>query len=211
MLERTDCLHWQRRLVEGQVTPWRPQPTAAWHQGRRWFAVWALVPREPAVAAYLARLQAGLAPWLAPHYRRQAHVTLAVAGFPARCAHHADERSWAQLRQQMQQLKRLNNAPVLCRTRHLSSFAHAPFVAVEVPEVVSQWRTQLKAQHSEAAHQFRFTPHLTLGVYRYRLPIAALERRLQALDSQAPLSFMTDLALMGYRPGQFCGPLTRLV
>ena len=168
------------------------------------------MPREPAVAQYLARLQAGLTPWLAANYRRQAHITLAVAGFPVRCAQQADELSWAQLRQQMQQLKRISNQPVACRTSYLSSFAHAPFLAVEVPELVSQWRTLLGAEQREAAHQFRFTPHFTLGVYRYRLALPALERRLQAVDHLAPLCFSADLALLGYRPAQFCGPLTRL-
>lgn len=209
-LLRAACPHWQARVAEGGVTPWRHDPAPAWHRGRPWFAVWALVPREPAVAAHLARLQAGLAPWLAPNYRRQAHITLAVAGFPMRCAQQADELSWAQLRQQMQQLKRLSNEPVACRTSYLSSFAHAPFLAVEVPELVNQWRTLLGAEQREAAHQFRFTPHFTLGVYRYRLALPALERRLQAVDHLAPLCFSADLALLGYRPAQFCGPLTRL-
>ncbi len=207
---RAACPHWQARVAEGGVTPWRHDPAPAWHRGRPWFAVWALVPREPVVATYLACLQAGLAPWLAPQYRRQAHITLAVAGFPVRCAQQADELSWAQLRQHMQQLKRLSHEPVLCQTRHLSSFAHAPFVTVEVPQVVGQWRTQLNAQHSEAAHKFCFTPHLTLGVYRYRVSLAALEQRLASLEPCASVSFKADLALLGYRPGQFFGPLTRL-
>lgn len=179
-----------------------------WHRGRPRYAAWTLPVACPPVLARLARAQAHLGDWLLPGYRRQAHVTLFVCGFPCAQAQHDDDFPAARLAAQLDALRDLRARPLRLRVGGLDSFASAPFLAVDDPEnALAPLRAVLAAQGAEV-RQAPYRAHLTVGLYARRLPAAEVRRRLAAFADAAPLELAVDeLQLSSYASRELGGPL----
>lgn len=179
-----------------------------WHRGRPRYAVWCLPVACPRILARCAAARAHLGDWLQPDYRRQAHVTLFVCGFPAAQARFDDDFPAARLAAQLAALRRLRARPLRLRVGGLDSYASAPFLAVEDPEdALDPLRAALAAQGAEV-RQAPYQAHLTVGLYARRLPGEAVRRRLAAFADAAPLELAVDeLQLCSYASRELFGPL----
>lgn len=198
---------WQRFLELGQTAMNRQADFSGWHQGRAWFALWALMPQAPELLALHARLVAELADLSIAPYLRQPHVSLAIAGFPNPNPSLPDEYSPPLLEQDLQALQGLALAPFELVWSQIHSFALAPYLAVEL---CPQLAALQQALHQAYPAPKPYVPHLTLGLYREAWCCRQVQARLQAL-AVAPGSCRIDsIALVAYRSDQLAGSLRTL-
>lgn len=179
-----------------------------WHQGRRWFALWALwhAGEEP-LGAQLARLHAHCAGLLRPGYARQPHVTLAVRGFCANEALRPDDFTPQALARDVATLQALRQPAFAVETAGVGSFSMAPFVRLHDPE------GGVAALHKALGGRVRpaYVPHWTLGLYGANWPRPVVARRLRRLPSLPRLRLpVTELALLRYDALELSGPLQLL-
>ena len=179
-----------------------------WHRGRARYGVWTLPVEWPQVLARVARAQAHLGDWLHQGYRRQAHITLFVCGFPAEQALLDDDFPLARLAAQQQALRELGAAPFELHIGSLDSFASAPFLSVTDPAGRLEALRATLAGHSAEIRQSPYHAHLTVGLYACSLPGAAIAERLAAFDEDEPLPLGVDeLHYSTYAAAELFGPL----
>lgn len=178
-----------------------------WHQGRRWFALWALWHEDAALAGQLARLHAHCASLLRPGYARQPHVTLAVRGFCADHAQRPDDFTPQALARDVAVLQALQQPVFTVETSGVGSFSMAPFVQLHDPESgVAALHTALGGRQRPA-----YVPHWTIGLYGANWPRPVVARRLRRLPPMPRLRLpVTELALLRYDALELSGPLQLL-
>lgn len=179
-----------------------------WHRGRSRYAVWTLPVDCPHVLARLQRARAHLGDWLHADYRRQAHVTLFVCGFPTERAQLDDDFPAVRLAAQIDALHELRASPFQLQIGGLDSFASAPFLAVGDPgQRLAPLRAALAA-HGMEIRQAPYHPHLTVGLYARSLPGAQLRQRLAGFAEHEPLTLSVDaLHYSTYTATELFGPL----
>lgn len=179
-----------------------------WHRGRPRYGVWTLPVECPRVLARLERAQAHLGDWLHTGYRRQAHVTLFVCGFPATQAQCDDDFPEERLAAQLDALRGLRAGPFELQIGGLDSFASAPFLRVGDPDGRLTALRAALAEQSAEIRQTPYHPHLTVGLYAQSVPRAQLQQRLLALTESAPLALqVTELHYSTYAAAELFGPL----
>lgn len=155
-------------------------PTAgareAWHKGRPRYAAWVLRVRDERVDERVRRLQAALAGHLADWPLSGLHVTLYVAGFPTSSPEHDDDVHLEDLARAVEALRDAR-APVL-RVGSANSFLSCPVLEVQLDDAAYGLRTQLAAAHREIRFA-PYRPHLTLGTWPGRVPVAPLVEALR--------------------------------
>lgn len=175
-----------------------------WHQGRPWFALWALLPEAPELLALHRQLVQAVAPFSLTPYLRQPHLTLSIAGFPCQHALRPDDYDRHRLQQDLDLLQQRCLQPFSVEWSGLGSFALAPYLACRLtPEVA--WLHQHLRQTYPLTHAYR--PHLTLGLYRKAWPTRDVQRYLQALTVPAGRFDVRCLHLLAYRSHELAGPL----
>lgn len=178
-----------------------------WHLGRPHYALWALdvdtAPIRDAMAAAAAHLD-GL---LLGGYRRQAHITLALCGFPTDTPRHADDFGPDALARHVAALEASGIEAFTLQIGGLASFSSAPFLAVhDVGGGIARLRHALTGSAAEPGGAY--TPHLTVGLYAGAWPTAALLPRLDAFEAGPPLGCRIDgVSLMRYAAPDIGGPL----
>ena len=179
-----------------------------WHRGRPRYAVWTLAVDCPHILARLARAQRHLGDWLHADYRRQAHITLFVCGFPAAQAKFDDDFPGERLAAQLDALQQLHAAPFELQIGGLDSFASAPFLSVADPAGRLAALRRVLAAHSPEIRQSRYTPHLTAGLYARSVPGEALRARLRAFADHQPLALpVSELHYSSYAADELFGRL----
>ena len=162
-----------------------------WRRGRLRYGVWTVPVEEPALLDYIASAQRRLADLLHPMARRQPHLTVFVCGFeqPARALD--DDFSQAQLQAQIRALHRSRRTSFTLPLAAPDSFASAAFVAVGDPQGrLAAWREVL-GNESREIRQAAYVPHVTLGLYRRRVPAEVVRQRLGEIAAP-PLPLRVD-------------------
>lgn len=179
-----------------------------WHRGRTRYAVWMLSVECPQILARLQRAQQHLGDWLHQGYRRQAHITLFVCGFPVEQARFEDDFPLERLAAQQQAVLELGIAPFELHIGGLDSFASAPFLTVNDP---NQHLVALRAalgKHSAEIRQSPYHAHLTVGLYARALPCAQISQSLAAFADRDPLPLTVEaLHYSTYAAEELFGPL----
>lgn len=179
-----------------------------WRRGRTRYAVWMLSVECPQILARLQRAQQHLGDWLHQGYRRQAHITLFVCGFPAEQALLDDDFPLERLAAQQQAVRELGIAPFELHVGGLDSFASAPFLTVSDPAgYLDALRTALAA-HSPEIRQSDYRAHLTVGLYARSVPRECVQRQLAAFAEGDPLPLtVRELHYSSYAAAELFGPL----
>ena len=181
---------------------------AEWHQGRPWCAVWVLRAEAPQVQAWVHAARAPLQPWLLPRYARQPHVTLAYRGLMPRDAEDAQaEFALPQLRTDVQALQAAQLPPFDWQLQGVGSFSTVPYLAVSPSPALHAVHETLMAHTPYPG--WHYVPHITLGHYGQRLPLADALQTLQASvpDGVLHAAQADALWLARYRSSDIAGPL----
>lgn len=179
-----------------------------WHRGRARYGVWTLPVDCPRILARLERAQAHLGDWLHGDYRRQAHVTLFVCGFPAAQAKFDDDFPSERLDAQIDALSALCASPFELQIGGLDSYASAPFLSVSDPDQRLEVLRAALGEHSAEVRQSPYHPHLTVDLYARAVPRTDLQRRLTAFGEDEPLALRVDeLHYSTYAAAELFGPL----
>jgi 2'-5' RNA ligase len=182
-----------------------------WRKARTHYAVWAIDVDTPSLRAAIAALRAHLADNLLPDYRRQAHVTLHLCGFPATVANLDDDYPAATLQAQIAALQAAAPAPFALEIGSPDSFTSAAYFSVDdcAGGILATRRALAGGRHPDET--FPYTPHVTCGLYRREFPLAALIQHMAACDTGLPARLQIDrLTLMAYEAAIIGGPLTNL-
>jgi hypothetical protein len=102
-----------------------------WRKARTHYAVWAIDVDTPSLRAAIAALCAHLADYLLPNYRRQAHVTLHLCGFPTATANLDDDYPAAMLQDQIAALQTGAPPPFVLEIGSPDSFTSAAYFSVD--------------------------------------------------------------------------------
>ena len=182
----------------------------SWHRGRPRYALWAVLLDCGAVNRRLAAARRDLADLLLPGYQRQAHITLQVCGFPVLRAQAADDFDAIRLAAQVTALDAAGVAPFSLRIGDLASFATAPYLQVAEDGSLERLREALGDAGISGA-DFRFVPHLTVGLYGREMAGAALAARFAKPRFAAELPVVVErIHLLSYQSAQLGGPLSLL-
>ena len=185
---------------------WRDYPE--WHRGRLRYAVWALTVDCPRIQARLERARTHLGAWLHDDYRRQAHITLFVCGFPGESRRFDDDFPAQRLAAQCTTLRALAGGPFELQIGGLASFASAPFLTVGDPHGRLAALRQMLAAHGAEVRQAPYHAHLTVGLYARAVARAELQRRLIEFGEDEPLPLrVNELHYVTYAATELCGPL----
>ena len=178
-----------------------------WHRGRRHYAVWALDLDLPEINSVVEGSQCALQDLLLPGYRRQAHVTLGLCGFPCTESRAADDYSLAAWREQLERLGGTSIASFSLEISAPHSFASAPYLTVrDTDGGLAALRRCLHPQTALADDDY--VPHLTLGLYRSAWPAAKVWQRLAQLDVKPRELELSRVHLMFYESRVIGGPLS---
>lgn len=143
----------------------------AWHKGRRRYAAWVLRVRDERVDERVRALQAALSGHLADWPLSGLHVTLYVAGFPTSSPEHDDDVHVDALEAAVDALRGAERPRV--RVGAANSFLSCPVLEVQLDEAGYALRDRLAAAHREVRFA-PYRPHLTLGTWPGRVPVAPL-------------------------------------
>lgn len=181
---------------------------AEWHQGRPWCAVWVVRAEAPRVQALVQVARSALRPWLLPRYARQPHITLAYRGLmPRDAADTQAEFGLPQLLADVQALQAAQLPPFAWQLQGVGSFSTVPYLALSHSPALHIAHEALMARTPYPG--WHYVPHITLGHYGRRLPLAEALQALQSSVPDGPLhAAQADaLWLARYRSSDIAGPL----
>ena len=181
---------------------------AEWHQGRPWCAVWVVRAEAPRVQALVQVARSVLRPWLLPRYARQPHITLAYRGLmPRDAADTQAEFGLPQLLADVQALQAAQLPPFAWQLQGVGSFSTVPYLALSHSPALHIAHEALMARMPYPG--WHYVPHITLGHYGRRLPLADALQALQSSVPDGPLhAAQADaLWLARYRSSDIAGPL----
>ena len=181
---------------------------AEWHQGRPWCGVWVVRAEAPQVQALVQVARSALRSWLLPRYARQPHITLAYRGLmPRDAADTQAEFGLPQLLADVQALQAAQLPPFAWQLQGVGSFSTVPYLALSHSPALHIAHEALMARMPYPG--WHYVPHITLGHYGRRLPLAEALQALQSSVPDGPLhAAQADaLWLARYRSSDIAGPL----
>jgi hypothetical protein len=182
-----------------------------WRKGRSHYAVWAIDVDTPALQSAIVAMREHLADYLLPDYRRQAHITLHLCGFPAAVPNLDDNYLASTLQEQIATLQAGAPPPFTLEIGRPESFSSAPYFSVDDPSGGIQAARRALAGSRSPDATFPYIPHVTYGLYRGVFPLPALMQRMAAYDTGRPIRLKIDrLSLMLYEAAIIGGPLSGL-
>ena len=205
---------WQRFLAMPCVTAVAADPDPvldAWRRGRQRYWVWALEIDNPDVLNVWQACRRQLDTWLLPGYRRQPHITLAVAGFPGPDGVNdsSDCFTPAQLAACEKRLQSVAMAPFELRLGRVNSFAAAPFLEIVDAGGHLQALRERVVTHDTDFRDEPWVPHLTLGYYRDTYAPTELLPALTGCPTDVGLTLrVTGIVLMSYSARDIAGALS---
>ena len=182
-----------------------------WRKARTHYAVWAIDVDTSALRTAIAAMRAHLAEYLLPDYRRQAHVTLNLCGFPAAAQNLNDDYPAVTLQTQIAALQTSAPNPFTLEIGTPDSFTSAAYFSVnDCSGGIQAIRHTLRGNRTPD-ETLLFTPHVTYGLYRGEFSLPALIQRMVTCDAGLPVRLQIDrLTLMAYEAAIIGGPLTSL-
>ena len=172
-----------------------------WHGGRSHALVWALELGDPADRLMRAARRR-LGPALLERYERQPHATVSYAGLLG--GSEADGYGPSSLARDLSRLRPLVRGPVAVVAQDWDSFPMVPYLAL-----AADWlhlaHAALPTPGFHGAMTYR--PHLTVGQYARRMPLAEVRRSLAGLPAAGEW-VVGQLSLLHYDTEDISGPLT---
>ena len=179
-----------------------------WRKGRQRYAVWAVEVDTASLRAVADRLRDALDDCLFPEYRRQPHITLRIGGFPAAERGFDDDYTAADFSRHLDALIQARIQPFHITLGPPQTFPSAPYLSVTDP---TRGLTRLRQSFpgiEPGGADFRFVPHVTLGLYCRRVPVAQVIARMAACAGLLPIPLeVRRIALMTYEASTISGPL----
>ena len=152
--------------------------------------------------------RSALRSWLLPRYARQPHITLAYRGLmPRDAADTQAEFGLPQLLADVQALQAAQLPPFAWQLQGVGSFSTVPYLALSHSPALHIAHEALMARTPYPG--WHYVPHITLGHYGRRLPLAEALQALQSSVPDGPLhAAQADaLWLARYRSSDIAGPL----
>lgn len=179
-----------------------------WHLGRPHYALWALDVDVPAIRQRMAIAAAHLSGLLLADYRRQAHVTLSLCGFPSACPQHTDDFGAAALATQLAALRKARPCAFDIEVGALASFTSAPYLAVQDAGGHITALRECLAGGSLKDDGDPYTPHVTVGLYADAWPMPAVQARLASVAGAEALRLrVSGISLLSYASARIGGAL----
>ncbi|RFO95511.1 hypothetical protein DIC66_17960 [Rhodoferax lacus] len=182
-----------------------------WHLGRPHYALWALLVDTEAVRQRVQAAQTHLADRLLDGYCRQAHVTVALCGFPSAAPQHADDFGAQALGRQLAALRQAGRSSFEIGIGGLASFSSVPYLSVqEDAGHLGQLRSSLAGSGLHSAAE-DYIPHVTVGLYADAWPMATVQTQLDSFAHSGHLRLtVSRLCLLSYVAKDIGGPLQTL-
>ncbi len=179
-----------------------------WRKGRQRYAVWAVDVDTASLRAIIEQLRDALDDWLLPGCRRQPHITLRIGGFPAPERGFEEDYSRLDFAHHLDALIQAGIPPFRITVGAPRTFPSAPYLPVE-----DHTNSLARLRHAFPGDEpgwagFRFVPHVTVGLYRRRVPVAQVIERMAACPGLSPIPLEVQrITLMTYEASIISGPL----
>ncbi len=179
-----------------------------WRKGRQRYAVWAVDVDTASLRAITEQLRDALDDCLLPGCRRQPHITLRIGGFPAPERGFDDNYSRSDFARHLEALIQARIPPFRITVGAPHTFPSAPYLPVEDrTNGLVRLRRAFPGEEPGRAG-FRFVPHVTVGLYRRRVPVAQVIERMAACPRLTPIPLeVRRITLMTYEASIISGPL----
>ena len=181
---------------------------AEWHRGRNEYAVWMICIQSQSVQSRFDAARLHLAEFLLEPYRRQAHVTLFVCGFPAEIKRLRDDYTVEESERCIRALKKAKPAPFEIKIGGINSFAAVPFLEVfDISGGIGRIRNVLSGTRYEIGNG-EYMPHLTLGLYSGRFDTKMVAKKMSSFCHDSLITYFVDqISLTTYSARRIAGPL----
>ncbi|MQY51961.1 2'-5' RNA ligase family protein [Rhodocyclus tenuis] len=178
-----------------------------WRRGRERYGIWMIDADTAPVRERVAQARQTLDGLFTPH-RRLAHITLFICGFINEPAQLDDDFDSAMLARQRTQLANARIAPFTLHIGGIDSFDSAAFLHVtDRAGGLRRIRAALTVGQTEVCPG-RYTPHLTVGLYRAAFAKREVRQRMAPLATLPPLDLtVRDIVFAGYAAKELDGPL----
>lgn len=178
---------------------------ADWRRGRAHALAWVVELDEPDLRELVRAGRRRLAAYLHPRYERAPHATLAFCGLAPADAPQEDDFTPAHLAAQLAALRASADGPITLRAIGWGTFPMVPHLVLEC-DWLHAARDALADAGAGAGHSMDYVPHVTLGHYRGRWPLAEPVGRLTGLP--APGTWRAGaVSLVRYEAADIAGPL----
>lgn len=179
-----------------------------WRKGRQRYAFWAVDIDHASLRAATAHLSHALDDCLLEEYRRQPHITLRICGFPAPERMLDDDYTASDFARHIKALIRARIQPFRIAVAAPRTFPSAPYLSVEDRTgSLARIRHALPGKEP-GAPDFLFVPHVTVGLYRQRIPVEQVIRRMAACPGLSVIQLeVRHITLMTYDASVITGPL----
>lgn len=156
---------WRRFRTAPRTLGPTPGVREAWHRGRRWYHVWAVLVDDPVVLARRDAVAAAVAPWTTPFAADAPHVTVWVHGFDPPPVHPDEGRV----------------VPLV--VSGANAFTSCPFLEVRAPALRA-----LRARFpGEEERWSAYLPHLTVARFHGAHPTPPLVAALRPFRALPPV------------------------
>jgi 2'-5' RNA ligase len=181
-----------------------------WRRGRERYGIWLIDADTEPLRERVDRVRGELAGLLTEH-RRSAHITLFVCGFLNEPALLDDDFDSAMLARQRTALVNSRLPEFELAIGGIDSFDSAVFLKVRDPaRGIKAVRAALAGDPPEVCAG-RYTPHLTVGLYRDAFTKREVRQRLAALQQLPPLQLaVREIVFAGYAARELDGPLASI-
>lgn len=181
-----------------------------WHRGRRRYAAWVVDLESPELRRQVEVLHDCFRGQLLTPYRRQLHLTLAVAGFVADERCYEDDYPACLRSRHLSDLDALDQKAFSLFIRGLDSFETALYLpVVEGHAAIMALRRVLLPDWGEGRTS-PYVPHVTVGLYNQAVTLPDIRRQLAtvpAVNLRVPIH---AIQLVEYDAWELGGPLSVL-
>jgi 2'-5' RNA ligase len=178
-----------------------------WRRGRERYGIWMVDADTAPVRERVEQVRGELSGLFTQH-QRGPHITLFVCGFINEPAVLDDDFDGAMLARQRAALAAARLPAFTLEIASIDSFDSAAYLRVRDPaRALPAIRAALAGAQAEVCPG-RYTPHLTVGLYRAAFPKTEVCRRFAALTAGPPLRLtVREIAFAGYAARELGGPL----
>lgn len=183
-----------------KVIPLRNIDYPQWHKNRPYFCLWYIEITCPDILHYIHIKQREFQDFLAPHYHRQAHITLFVNGFWVEHKMYIDDFHQQDLNIQIQALQTLDLEPFTLTLDNLHRFDNCLAIKIQHHTALNRIRQAFNQTHQEISPS-DYIAHITLGFYQESFLKQQILDKIQSIPYQT-LSFQVDKLTFGYYHAQ---------
>jgi 2'-5' RNA ligase len=178
-----------------------------WHKGRQRYYVWCIDVDSSEVLDRFIAAKHQYSHFIVQPYERQAHVTIAAAGFLVPNSLYNDDISIQYIEQKMARIKSARLSPFTLKVGGVNSFQSALFLEVMDSENGLQKLRQLILEDKMDFRSADYVPHITLGVYNNMYAVSEVHASpfvpMPALDQ-----LVRSIGLYSYDAGDIGSKLT---